>query len=117
MNKPIAINRAIHVEPAKYGWVITEDAICDGDDKNVFGPSNISAANRAKLAAGEGKTFKMYDDDGVFYYQGRVVADADEEESEETLFGPLDDFGLPNAGAVIIKYRHAAAPAGAFRAI
>ncbi len=106
MNKPIAVNRATNSESASYGWVITEDAICDGDDKDVFGPSNISDDIRGRLLLkGEGIQFRMYDDDNTFCYAGRMVCEEGEEGGEEAMFGPLDDFGTPNAGAVTIRYR------------
>lgn len=40
--------------------------------------------------------FRMYDDDGILYYEGRA--------DEDTSFEPLDDFGMPNAGCTYIKY-------------
>lgn len=40
--------------------------------------------------------FRMYDDDGMLYYEGKADEDAS--------FEPLDDFGMPNAGCTYIKY-------------
>jgi hypothetical protein len=39
----------------------------------------------------------MYDDDGELYYEGYSLAGSD--------FGPLWDFGMPNAGCTGIKYK------------
>lgn len=47
-------------------------------------------------------TFNMYDDDGELYYSGRMITD--EGDTEEACYGPLGDFGMPNAGAVSIRY-------------
>jgi hypothetical protein len=52
--------------------------------------------------SGEDDQFRMYDDD-VLYYSGRLVS-KDGWDGEEG-FGPLDNFGRPNAGAVTIKYK------------
>lgn len=50
--------------------------------------------------------FRMYDDDGELYYTGTLYwsGPADEEPEEQWLYGPLNDFGTPNAGAVRISY-------------
>jgi hypothetical protein len=43
--------------------------------------------------------FRLYDDEGNLYYEGRS-SDADSEDA----FNPLDDFGTPNAGCTEIGY-------------
>jgi hypothetical protein len=92
---------------ANYGWIITGDHInTSPDDKDInrvgtMGPSDISESAVEALKAGQGDAFKMYDDDGNLYYSGRYVGPDGEER-----FGPLDDFGGPDAGAVTIKYRN-----------
>lgn len=53
-----------------------------------------------ELKAGEGQRFRMYDDDGELYYDGRIVGDYDG-------FEPLDDFGMPNVGCTNIRYLNA----------
>lgn len=96
-----------------YAWVVDKDYISDEtpvDDwgklsaavaVDVCGPSDATDA-QIERARSEGKAFRMYDDDGILYYSGRCwTAEPDSEE----LFGPLDDYGMPNAGAVVIKYR------------
>lgn len=42
--------------------------------------------------------FRMYDDDGILYYEGRMNQYCDG-------FEPLNDFGTPNAGCTMIKIR------------
>ncbi len=90
---------------SSYAWIITKDHIEDldpeGSDAGVIGPSDATPEQIAALEAGDGKTFRMYDDDGLLYYSGRAVWD---EESEEHHIGPLRDFGAPNAGAVTIRW-------------
>lgn len=46
--------------------------------------------------------FKMYDGDQILYYTGRLITD--EGDTEEACFGPLDDYGRPNAGCAEIRY-------------
>lgn len=52
------------------------------------------------LKAGKGEKFKMYDDDGELYYEGRIVGE-DYHQLE-----PLDDFGMGNAGCTDIRYKN-----------
>jgi hypothetical protein len=80
-------------------WIITKDLIGDpaakaGTNQNavgLMGPRDY---------AGDGSElihkFHLVDDDGEIYYEGRSGDDSD--------FGPLDDFGKPNAGATAIQY-------------
>jgi hypothetical protein len=86
---------------AQYGWYIYESFIEENRfDKatsvEVFGPRGISNENVEKLKAGEGDEFELYDDDDNLYYKGRLIGDAEG-------FEPVDDYGMPNAGAVHIK--------------
>ena len=96
-------------------WLITSDHIADDSAKH---PSNANAVGML----GPGKStfwdshpvsvdsvanhpdavdFKLYDDDGELYYEGvMILGDGDENDC----FGPLDDFGRPNAGAVRLDY-------------
>jgi len=90
---------------ATYGWIITNDKV-EGSDEGTMGPHGMSDAMVACLEAGEGRTFKMFDDDGEHYYTGRIITE-DEEGGSEDDFAPLDDFGMPNAGATEIRYRNA----------
>lgn len=86
---------------ADYGWKITRDHL-DGADAGVYGPRGITPDQIATLdraAKGTTRAFRMYDDDGELYYSGRYVGPDD-----ECMFGPLDDWGTPNAGATDIRY-------------
>jgi hypothetical protein len=121
-----------------YAWIIDRDHMPDTDApegsylnaKGLTGPSTATDALLARLKAGEGVKFRMYDDDGEIYYTGRLVlADGDENVTtttsehyrhpivnggtvfaadESASFGPLRDFGTGNAGATEIRYRDAA---------
>lgn len=71
-------------------------------DKGITGPRSISDTTVARLKAGEGVKFKMYDDDGELYYDGRYIEENDSDEME-----PLDCFGMPNAGCTSIKMKSA----------
>lgn len=96
-----AIRRA---EAVGYAWIITRDRLTPSGKfcrKGTQGPSLATPADLAKLQAGEGRKFRMLDDDGEVYYEGRIIGD----EGAETDFGPLDDFGTPDAGCTSIQYR------------
>lgn len=107
---------------SNYGWLITHDSIAEPDEpagtyqnaKGLTGPFNIGADHTATLetVAKAGFTnyhgesvhkFKIYDDDGNLYYTGLYIG-SDGAELGEEAFGPLDDFGGPNAGATEIRY-------------
>lgn len=85
---------------AKYGWIIDRDHLAEqgiGDtDVATMGPRNLSPEYKNGLSQGFGTKFKMYDDDGELYYEGRIVGSFDGME-------PLDDFGMPNAGCTMIE--------------
>lgn len=78
-------------------FLITEDKISNGEAVGTEGPFGITEEVKARLQAGEGLRFKMYDDDGELYYHGLYI---EEDDSDE--FEPLDCFGLPNAGCTRI---------------
>lgn len=103
---------------SSYGWLITHDSIADTDEpapsnqnaKGMTGPRDIGPDHLATLEAvakagfnryqGESvRKFQMRDDDGELYYTGLYIGPDD-----ENMFGPLDDFGMPNAGATEISY-------------
>lgn len=95
---------------SSYGWMITKDFIAtDHDEINVgrTGPRDIPLEFELALAKGHGVSFKLYDDDGEKFYEGRYYSVEDAAAEDETAFGPLDDFGRPNDGAVTISYRRA----------
>lgn len=100
-------------------WIITKDKIADKDAKEgtnlnakgLTGPSTATDADVARLKAGEGKRFRMLDDDGEIYYYGRQLEESEcTEEYEngfwgaESEFAPLDNFGRPNAGCTDIQF-------------
>jgi hypothetical protein len=84
-----------------YGWIITRDFLAEGDadtlningDVGITGPRDISPSMTLRLHHGHGRKFRMYDEDGELYYEGRILGDLRESEGD-----PLTDFGAPNAG-------------------
>lgn len=100
-------------------WMITKDKIADPEAregsncnaKGLIGPSTASERDEERLKAGEGRRFRMLDDDGEIYYYGRWLEEDDcteEYESgfwgQEPEFSPLTDFGAPNAGCTELQY-------------
>lgn len=102
-----------------YAWIIDRDHLTgpggefanpNEDEKGVMGPRDADVAggsyedNKAELTRNykAHNQFRMYDDDGILYYTGTLYHDG--EPDEEACYGPLGDFGMPNAGAVLIKY-------------
>jgi hypothetical protein len=88
-------------------WKIThsyiEDATWGKKAKYVkYGPRNITDDQKASLDQGTGDTFQLYDGDDELYYIG--IWDGLESEDEDVAFGPLSDYGMPNAGAVRMDY-------------
>lgn len=92
-----------------YAWIITTDHLYEpGDDlfeneTGVVGPRSASGEAVAAVQTGKGRLFRMYDGDGELYYTGRLY-DLSGEYGEEACYAPLGDFGMPNAGAVEVKY-------------
>lgn len=84
-------------EQRDYGWIITKDHIEEGADNGVMGPAWITPEMTARLEAGEGEPFRLYDDDGYLYYTGRSIDCNDGE--------PLFDFGQPNAGCTYMEQK------------
>lgn len=102
--------------PSNYAWIIDKDHMARRDAKpgtnsnavGVLGPRDAPDDLEAKLQGGEGEPFRMYDDDGNLYYEGRIVRTGEESDdlnASEEGFEPLDDFGTPNAGCTEIRYR------------
>ncbi len=95
-----------------YAWLITEDHVAEpgakpGTNMNAVGMTGPRAAPTellAQLAVGEGRPFRMFDDDDGLTYVGRIIADPGSQDD----FGPLDDYGTPNAGCTYIEYQNAA---------
>lgn len=80
-----------------YGWVITRTTFAD-ERPGVFGPRGLTLP--VQQIEAQGREFRMLDADGALYYQGFYLGPDD-----ERMFAPLDDYGLPNAGATVIEYR------------
>jgi hypothetical protein len=95
---------------ATYAWRITRDILAEGDgdgfesEVGVTGPRNAPPELLTELDKGHGRAFRIYDDDGEHYYTGRIVFSDDEAGLGDEAFGPLWDFGAPNAGATEIRY-------------
>lgn len=88
-----------------YAWIITQDHIADvlpdaPSDVGVSGPRAATPTQLAALRLGVGHPFRMLDDDGEVYYEGLFLGNSD----ACAAFGPLDDFGTPNAGCTSIEY-------------
>jgi hypothetical protein len=89
-------------------WIITKDHIAEKDAEpgtncnavGVIGPSSTKKTKEEILAHPEKQFFQMFDDDGVLYYDGFMVFS-----KNSSGFEPLDDFGCPNAGCTMIKYK------------
>jgi hypothetical protein len=103
---------------ASYAWIIGRDYLADDnlpgdtqDDKGVTGPRNAPADLISALEhpiKNGAHPFRMFDDDGELYYSGWIMfarATGPADASETAAFGPLNDFGMPNAGATEIHYR------------
>ena len=89
----------------EYAWIIDVDHLTDdpsNDSFRVTGPGRAPVEMLTRLDRGQGRKFRMLDDDGIVYYSGRIITDIPA--GTETDFGPLWDFGTPNAGAVDIQY-------------
>lgn len=93
-----------------YSWVLTFDYLYDPktdtpdcDSAGTCGPrgSRLTADEIAKHP--DRRAWMLYDDDGELYARGFYVGDDD-----DSLFGPLDDWGAPAWGATEIRYRNAA---------
>lgn len=87
-----------------YAWIITQDYLPTDLDLptrvGVAGPRGMSEAQHEQLLAGAGEPFRLFDDDRTLVYEGLFLGDATSEEA----FGPLEDFGMPDAGCTYIEY-------------
>lgn len=87
---------------SSYAWLITADhqgatPVAVG----ALGPDGITEKQAARLWAGEGTTFQLYDELGTHCYAGRAIwATRD----ETTLLAPLADYGIPTAGCTAIRW-------------
>lgn len=100
----LAVNTLHTIGPSGYAWMITEDRISQGDQKTrigTIGPRGTGLC-AADFANQQTTRFRLKDDDGQTYYEGVFVGDHTSEEA----FGPLDDFGTPDAGCTRLEYRY-----------
>lgn len=84
-------------------WKITQDLIENGRaDETVSADYDDELQKVREPSAGpelgQPRPFRMLDGDGNIYYYGFTFGDDDG-------FGPLDDFGQPNAGCTSIQYK------------
>lgn len=92
-----------------YAWVIDKDHYGEGPEGTyqnavgIFGPRDADGLLLRELRDGQGRKFRMHDDDGELVYEGRIAFKAGEPEDGEDL-GPLHDFGAPNFGCTLIAY-------------
>jgi hypothetical protein len=115
-----------------YAWIITKDYMPDtkypeGSNMNAKGVAGPHDASEEQIdwASRHGFDFRLLDDDGEVMYKGRLFVETEFLDGvmsavqypeyrgpvcswavdEEAGFGPLNDFGTPNAGATEIQYR------------
>jgi hypothetical protein len=77
-------------------WKVTKDHIEEEGkvlEVNVLS-RNYEESDEPKLI----HPFKMFDDDDNLYYEGFSTDDSS--------FGPLDNYGTPNAGCTYIQYKN-----------
>lgn len=93
-----------------YAWIIDTDHLADSGDRGdagVIGPHDANGGSKDELARNYAHhhQFRMYDDDQELYYTGTAFWNgASDSPEEEFVYGPLGDYGMPNAGCVLIKY-------------
>lgn len=79
-------------------WEVTKDHIAgkEGEVRDVCVQSpDFDEAYAERMIY----QFRMYDDDGNLYYEGRS-----DDDNSGRAFDPLDDYGTPNAGCTTIRY-------------
>jgi hypothetical protein len=90
-----------------FAWVITRDVL-EGRDVEIVGPRDVPSALVARLKAGEGRAFRMRDDDGELYFEGRFIEEPLHRFAlSEAAFAPLDGYGAPDSGCTSIEYQDA----------
>ncbi len=99
-----------------YAWIIDKDYIADPsvpvgsycNAPGVTGPSDAPDSLTDRLEGSKvGIKFRIYDDDGELCYAGRILFSepcSGFDDLPEEAFGPLEDFGTPNAGATEIRF-------------
>ena len=95
-----------------YAWIIDKEQSDDGignlkpSTRRTIGPRSASENLLARLKAGEGRPFRMLDDDDELIVEGRIISSDPSDDMGEEYFGPLEDFGEPNAGCTSIQYQN-----------
>ena len=82
-----------------FGWVITKDHINDGESEG-YGRT-MGAREPGPIRdhiTKNGQAFRLFDDDGELYYEGRFLMG-----ENHTGFEPLD-WAMNNAGCTEIKF-------------
>ncbi len=101
----------------KHGWIVTKDCVEGAGGVvtrvGLLGPQGMSRDVSERLEAGHGVDWRAGDEDGNWYYYGRVLEMQDDnamsvgwDMTEEAFCAPLDDFAMPDAGAVVIEHRN-----------
>ena len=80
-------------------WIITVDHIEDGARVETFGPRTTELARDEIIDHVDATPFRMFDDDGILYYEGLMTT------PDTDPFAPLDHFGAPNAGCTMIELK------------
>lgn len=81
------------VQSGKYTWAITRDIISNGE--RSLTPEKIKEIKKDCP-----HHFKLYDDDGILYYEGYS-----DDDNSERAFKPLD-WAMYDSGCTEIKYRN-----------
>lgn len=85
------------------GFIITQDKVSDQGESQVGHviTRGLQPELHDRLGRGEGKRFRLLDDDGIVYFHGKCIAT--DEGSEEEFF-PLE-WASWYAGATEIQYK------------
>ena len=82
-------------------WVITKNHLKDGAT-GIEGFVNYIYDSDKTMKSNPQK-FSLYDDDGECYAEGMLYSTDKAYNTEESLFSPLYDFGMPHWGCTQIK--------------
>jgi len=107
----------------QYAWICTKDKLTSKEDHEShaasggksglrsrvgwIGPRTAPDALVTRLKAGEGIKWRCRDDDDNIYYYGLLLQDGAtglDDMDEHALSAPLDNFAMPDAGAVKIEH-------------
>jgi hypothetical protein len=95
-----SMRRTAQFDMSPYGWIIDKDYLAEqgfvSPDETDVGVSGGTMDDSAMTVP-----FRLYDDDGELYYEGRMTPSCEDNFSVGG-GNPLDDFGMPNAGCTNI---------------